>query len=259
MTLDLTPDADLGVFETMLVVDGEPVELATHLQRLRSSLDRLYGTPLPDEASALAVEAACALELGRLRLTASPATDDDRVGLGVAATAIDAAIVFPTWERGPALQTRAVGGWRGAHKWADRRLLERLESEASPAAPLLVDDDGAVLETTRANLFLVLADGRLATPPLDGRVLPGVARGRAIEMARELGVEVAEEVVSSADVASAREAFVTGSVRGVEPVQSIDGAKIGPSERPLATAVGALLRRRWLGDRAGEVAERPTS
>jgi para-aminobenzoate synthetase/4-amino-4-deoxychorismate lyase len=241
------PDPSLGVFETMLVVDGEPVELAAHLDRLRSSLERLYAAPLPTDAGDSVVAGVCGLDLGRVRLSATPR--DAEIGLDVVAVEIDVAIVFPPWERGLELRTQTVDGWRGEHKWADRQLLDWLDTETAPAGALLVDADGAVLETTRANLFVVRSDGRLATPPTDGRILPGVARMRAIEIARAAGIEPIEEPVTPADLASAREAFTTGSVRGVEPVRSIDGVEIGQQDTSVATTVAAGLRRRWLGER----------
>jgi len=232
----------------MLVLDGRPLELAAHLRRLESSLDHLYGASVPQDAAPLVLDGARGLEIGRLRLTASPSDERTGVDLEVTAAAIDAAIVCPPWERGPDLRARTVAGWRGGHKWVDRRLLEALEAETAPAAALLVDESGAVLETTRSNVFVVRADGRLATPPADGRILPGLMRMRVVETARTLGIEVVEDAVTRADTASAREVFVTNSLRGVEPVRSLDGSPIGHPDRSLADTIAADLRERWLSD-----------
>ena len=79
-------------------------------------------------------------------------------------------------------------GGIGAHKWIDRRLLDALADQVAPALPLLVDLDGYVLESWGANVFARLSGGTLVTPPLDGRILPGVARARLLavhERARE--------------------------------------------------------------------------
>ena len=43
------PDPALGVFETLLVVDGEPQRLEAHLARLARSLGELYGRALPGD------------------------------------------------------------------------------------------------------------------------------------------------------------------------------------------------------------------
>ena len=66
----------------------------------------------------------------------------------------------------------------GPHKWNDRRLLDAITAVAGPGAlPLLVDDDGSVLEATRMNV-LIQEHGRLVSPPADGRFRAGFGRTR---------------------------------------------------------------------------------
>ena len=66
----------------------------------------------------------------------------------------------------------------GPHKWCDRRLLDAITVAAGTAAlPLLVDDDGSVLESARMNV-LIEERGRLISPPADGRFRPGFGRRR---------------------------------------------------------------------------------
>src|SRR3954471_10077083 len=204
------PDPAQGVFETTLVAGGRPVALDAHLARLEASLDDLYGLAVPADARAQVEEAARGLELGRLRLTVTP---DGAAAVRVAD--VDPAAMFPT---APVQVTPiAVPGGIGAHKWADRRLLEEAggEGAVAPALPLIVDaKDGAVLEGSRGCLFVV-RDGVVTTPPADGRLLPGITRAQAIEVVRGLGVELREETLADLD---ADELFLTGAVRGVEPV-----------------------------------------
>lgn len=241
----LQPDAASGVFSTLLVVDGAPVELAAHLERLRASVRELYARSLPAEAAQAVEQAARGQALARLRLTVEP-DGDGPPRLSARAVAIERALVLPGWERALELRTAVVERWRGAHKWADRRLLEQLDAEAAPAGALLVDGTGAALETTRSNLFAVAADGVLRTPPADGSVLPGVNRARVLELARAAGVETREEPISHERLHEARELFTTGSVRGVEHVRALDGVAFdGPGE--IAGRLQDELRRRWFG------------
>jgi para-aminobenzoate synthetase/4-amino-4-deoxychorismate lyase len=232
------PDPAAGVFETTLVAGGRAVEVDAHLARLEASLAALYELPLPDDARALIADGAAGLELGRLRLTVVPGREPD-----VRTAEVDAELVFPS--AGTEVGLVAVAGWNGAHKWADRRLLDQAQAELGAAVPLLVDaDDGCVLEATRSNVFAV-RDGVVVTPPLDGRLLPGVARARAIEVARAAGIEVAERPLSLADLAAADEVFMTGGVRGVEPVARCQGLAEWDSAE-FGARVGAELRRAWL-------------
>lgn len=227
------PDPGRGVFETLLVNGGRPVALEDHLARLGTSVATLYDLALPDEAGAEIERGAALLELGRLRLDVTPDGS-----MSVTTAEIDPAILFP--REGLELTPVEVPGGIGGHKWADRRLIEA--AEAAVSSPLLVDpDDGAALEGTRSNLFVV-AGGAVITPPADGRLLPGTTRAHAIGVVRGLGLELREERV---DLAAADEVFLSGAVRGVQAVVRCEG--VGDWDSGEITArVGAELRRLWL-------------
>ncbi len=248
MRVSLTPDPQRGVFETMLVLDGEPVELDAHLKRLAGSLMTLYGEDLPSDMADQVREGAGDVSHGKLRITIAPSMA--RLEMRIATAPVDPATVFPGPAKGVALRSFTVEGGLGMHKWADRRLLEGAESDLAPGElSLLVDRDGAALEASRASLFAV-GDGWLTTPPADGRILPGIARRRTIETARSAGIEVREESQPLQSL-SGREVFLVGSVRGIEPVLTLDGAAL-PPPGTLSAQVAAGLRRRWLQVPQGE-------
>jgi para-aminobenzoate synthetase/4-amino-4-deoxychorismate lyase len=148
------------------------------------------------------------------------------------------------------LHSLSVPGGLGAHKWADRGLLE--EAQASLPAdgvPLIVDSDGGVLEASRANVFAVL-HGALLTPPTDGRILPGITRARVIEIAGRAGIETEETNMRHEDLLGADEVFLTGSVRGIEPVGSLDGVGlIGSGE--VTAGLAAMLLETWTAAKVG--------
>lgn len=151
------------------------------------------------------------------------------------------------------LEAVDVPGGLGDHKWADRDLLARLEPDPAARVALLVDSDGTVLEGSRGNVFAVRA-GRLSTPPLDGRILPGIARAVAIEEARGAGLEVVEEELALDDLVGADEVFTTGSVRGVEPVRALLGVREW-SAGGVAPLLAERLRRRWMPAAGATAAE----
>src|ERR1700709_2296469 len=66
------PDPARGVFETMLVLAGEPVELEAHLDRIEASLAALYGAGLPPAAAGLARERTAGPPPGRGGPTVGP-------------------------------------------------------------------------------------------------------------------------------------------------------------------------------------------
>ncbi|MGB7589019.1 MAG: aminotransferase class IV [Solirubrobacterales bacterium] len=267
MPVTAHPDPNRGVFETLLVVGGRPIEVDAHLARLGASLRTLFDLELGDEARKLVAEEAASLDLGRVRVTAQPQRNG-AIALDAGAAEVDPALVFPAAERAVALRSAVMPGGLGAHKWADRSQLERLqagfagtdgtadvsatasvepEGESDEPVPLLLDRDEAVLEGSRANLFAV-RDGALATPRLDGRILPGVARARVIDVAQAAGIEVQETDLTRVDLLGGDEVFLSGSVRGVEPVRSLDGSELRPAGA-ITRLVARELRRRWFAER----------
>ena len=225
----------MGIFETLLVVGGEPVELDAHLARLRRSLDEVYGSDLPAGAREELITAARGIQLGRLRLSVAPGEDCLRHDLLAGGVVPEA--VFP--ERGAELCSHSVPGGRGSHKWVDRRGMEH--PDTGPGQ--LICDGKEVLEAGWANLFAVREE-TLWTPPADGRILPGTARAAVLAIALESGLDAQEQPLRIEDILSADEVFLTNSIRGIEPVDALDGTPlpgIGPISRPLAAA----LRRRW--------------
>jgi para-aminobenzoate synthetase/4-amino-4-deoxychorismate lyase len=238
-----SPDPSADLFETLLVVDGRPVELDAHLGRLTASLDLLGAPPPPEDLGELARDRCRGIDLGRLRLTV--AREGDRMRAGARAEPVDPELVFPGWEHGRDLRSLRVRGGLGGHKWADRAPLERAAADlGGQELALIVDEDGAALEASRANLFAI-ADETLLTPRTDGRILPGIARARAIEVATLAGIEVREARLTVADLIACGEVFLTGSVRGVEPARSVDGSPLRPPGDVAAT-VARGLRDRWL-------------
>jgi para-aminobenzoate synthetase / 4-amino-4-deoxychorismate lyase len=225
----------------MLVLEGSPVELDAHLRRLGASLISLFDASLPADTRQRVVERARAVRHGKLRLTIIP--NRRALSATIATTEVARPLVFPDREAAVALRSVVVEGGLGSHKWADRALLEAAETAAPDAVPLLVDGDGWVLEASRGSVFAT-NEGALLTPPADGRILPGIARQRVIELATAQGVETREEKLTPADLHRG-EAFLAGSVRGVEPVRSVDGFAL-PCLDEVCARIATGLKRRWL-------------
>lgn len=250
MDAPLTPDPAQGVFETLLVVDGRPIELAAHLDRLGASLEALFGTAAPAGLGDLVTERARGVRLGRLRIVAG---HEHGGGAELTVEDVNPADFFPTRAHGAHLRSHVHAGGLGRHKWADRGPLRRIVT--GTALPLLLDRGDEVLEASRANVFAAVGQV-LVTPAADGRILPGIARAGAITAAREAGIEVVERPLPRAELLTADEVFLTGSVRGVEPARSLDGEPL-PAPGGLSRRVGDGLRRRWLGAAVADAAPAP--
>ena len=230
------PDRSRGVFETLLVVDGKPVELDAHLSRLGQSLEAIYSQELPPHLENKMRGAAVDIPLGRLRCTLAPA--EDGLQLDLLAGGVELEAVFP--ERGVHLRSHPVAGGLGAHKWAHRPGINR---PAPGEAGALIVDEGEVLEAGWANVFAVRA-GTLFTPPLDGRLLPGTTRAAVLQLAADHDIETREQPLHPEDLLHADETFLTGSIRGIEPALSLDGDEL-PGCGQLSRRLADALRRRW--------------
>ena len=112
------------------------------------------------------------------------------------------------------------------------------------------------------NLFFVMADGSLITPPLGGTILPGITRESLIKLAREEGLTVREERYSlaqwQADANSGKliETFACGTAAVVTPVgkvtSSSDSFTIGSGGPGQLTQ---KLRQRLVAIQRGEAAD----
>jgi len=111
---------------------------------------------------------------------------------------------------------------------------------------LMLDNTGHVAEGTGQNIFIL--KGRvLRTPPLHAGILAGVTRAVVMDLAREAGCDVREEMLNRFDVYTADEAFLTGTASEIAPIRSYDGrtvgsGKAGPVTRDLMTRFQAYVR-----------------
>ncbi|MFM8392720.1 MAG: branched-chain amino acid transaminase [Acidobacteriota bacterium] len=100
---------------------------------------------------------------------------------------------------------------------------------------IALDTTGNVSEGSGENLFLIRG-GKLFTPPLSSAVLTGITRDSVIQIARQMGIEVVEQVIPRAWLYIADEVFFTGTAAEITPIRSIDRIKIGAGKRGPVTA-----------------------
>src|SRR5690349_20896632 len=80
------------------------------------------------------------------------------------------------------------------------------------------------------NVFFVLDDGSLVTPPLTGTILPGITRDSVIKLAERAGRKVEERPVSLAEwqegamTGRIREAFACGTAAVITPIGQVRSA-----------------------------------
>ena len=95
---------------------------------------------------------------------------------------------------------------------------------------IMLDYEGHVSEGSGENIFLVEGE-KLFTPAMSSSNLKGITRDSIMTIARDLGYEVVEEVISRERLYSANEVFFTGTAAEVTPIRSIDHRQIGIGKR----------------------------
>jgi branched-chain amino acid aminotransferase len=86
---------------------------------------------------------------------------------------------------------------------------------------ILLDDKGHVCEGSGENIYVV-REGVIYTPPQTASILDGINRKTAIQISRDLGIEVVERDIARAELYLADEVFLTGTAAELVPVREID-------------------------------------
>ena len=231
-----------GVYEVIAVKNGRFVDDTPHLERLDRSLRELAIAP-PMSRAALRVVMAEMLRRNRIRdgilyiqMTRGvaarnhpfPSDSDTSVVMtarleppqdpGLADNGVDV-ISIPDirWKRCDIKSVSLLPNILG----------KQLAHRAGAFEAWQINGEGFVTEGTSTNAWIVDAEGRLCTPPIDEQILSGITRRRILKLAEREGIEFSERYFTLKEAQSAREAFITSSTTLVLPVTTIDDAVIG--------------------------------
>jgi len=111
---------------------------------------------------------------------------------------------------------------------------------------IALDTNGYVSEGSGENIFVV-RNGTLQTAPLGNSVLPGITRDSVMQIARDLGIPVVEQVIPREMLYIADEAFFTGTAAEVTAIRSVDKISVGkgvvgPITRAIQKEFYAIIR-----------------
>ncbi|NHK27972.1 hypothetical protein FF098_008660 [Parvularcula flava] len=256
-----------GLFETLLVREGEPVFLSEHLSRLHASA-RIMEVPVRYDETAIhkAIrklagvgdgDMAARITLSRgvgprgilppksgdaqpvMTIALSPAPPVRRTSISCIHSSIRRN------EGSPAARMKTLS-------YIDN-ILARQEAEQTGAGEaIMLNNQGLVTCTSVGNIFIVAGDNQLLTPNTDCGVLPGIVRRKIIDLARADGVEVEAGYVQDSDYQD-RPIFITNSLMGISPAHILGEepsgkvAMITRLKSLYAAAVAADLKQRKVG------------
>jgi branched-subunit amino acid aminotransferase/4-amino-4-deoxychorismate lyase len=215
-----------GVFEVVRVYEGRPFALGEHLDRLERSAANLrlgWGVPraeLEREASDLLAARGGTAFGGLLRVVLTRGGRRLLLTEPLPPTPARVRLGFVTYA-----PTRVLDGIKSL-SYAANMLCTRLAKERGFDEALLVTPHGRVLEAPTSSLFWVDPDGTLSTPPLEEHILASITRDRVLRLA-----DVSERPVTTAELLSAREAFLASTTREVQSVAAIEDRELPEGER----------------------------
>jgi branched-chain amino acid aminotransferase/4-amino-4-deoxychorismate lyase len=235
-----------GLFETLLVVEGGILNWEAHIDRLHRGCEAL-GLPKPAPIDCLAaaedaVEAAGPLRRAAVRNTLTAGVGGrglDRPEEPSRTLAASAAPVSGS-DRPLRLVTSPIRRNEGSPTsrlkslaYLDNVLARRDARLRGAEEALMLNNRGELACAAAANLFWI--EGReLFTPALDCGVLGGTVRAALLARAGAREVRAGPEALEAADAV-----FLTNSLIGVAPVQSLDARAFEP--HPRVAELGELL------------------
>jgi branched-chain amino acid aminotransferase len=253
-----------GVFETLLITNGEVFALDRHLERLANSA-RGLGIICPDssvvtEAVRQTLLANSSIDHGRLRITVTSGNGplgSDRGG--AQPTLVVTLAKTPRWpnttsavlipwiknERSPLVGLKTTS-------YAENVMALELAHNLGFSEALMCDSQGRLSEGTGSNIFIV-RDGELITPGVHTGLLKGITRDLVLECAHTLGLKVSFADTAASQLATISEAFLTSSTRNVHPITELGTCdssgklevthelEVGPITQRLSEALQRIL------------------
>jgi branched-chain amino acid aminotransferase len=221
-----------GVFETLLVSDGEVFALDRHLARLAKSASGL-GISMPDSVKisngiTQVLQKNPKVDFGRLRITvtsgAGPLGSDRTsaeptlvISLAEQATwPASTKVILVPWTRN---ENSPLAGLKTTSYAENVYALDAAKSQGFSEA-IFCDTSGRLCEGTGSNIFLVKGD-QIFTPSDASGLLRGITRDLVIEWATDSGFVIVERDVDPGELWDADEVFITSSTRDVHPVSEL--------------------------------------
>jgi len=246
--------------------------LGDHMRRFADSC-RIYRMPLEHSRETLiqaCVDTVSENELPHCYLRPIALRTGEQMGVLPTSTPLEVFIIPWTW--GPYLGHDAlaegvdvcVSSWRRPAPDTFPTLakaggnylnsqLSKMEARLDHYAEgIMLDSFGLVSEGSGENLFLV-RDGRLITAPLSAGILNGITRDSVSRIARDMDIEVVEQVMPREMLYVADELFFTGTAAEITPIRSVDRIPVGAGKPGPVTLE---IQRQYMGIAEGRLPDR---
>lgn len=217
-----TEEKERIIYEVFRVASGVPLFYEDHIKRLESSFkltNKVFSYNYDKiKEYILKLIKANDIKFGNIKLTFDIKTDTMKI--------ISIKHSYPTeemYENG--VNTIFYHGERTNPnaKIIDTNFRSRVTEEInknSAFEAILVNNDGYITEGSKSNIFMI-KDGILYTSPLED-VLPGVTRGRIINVAKNSNIKFEEKKVNYQDIEKYDAVFISGTSPNILPIAKIN-------------------------------------
>ena len=131
--------------------------------------------------------------------------------------------------------------------------LTKMEARADEYSEgIMLDSFGHVSEGSGENLFAV-HDGCLYTAPIGAGILQGITRNSVVTLARDMGLEVREQLMPREFLYIADELFFCGTAAEITPIRSVDRIEVGEGKPGPVTR---RIQREYMGIAKGTIPDR---
>ncbi|QZY55987.1 aminotransferase class IV [Crassaminicella profunda] len=224
------------IYEVIRVIDGVPLFLEEHLERMRKSA-QLLGVSIQKPDEIITDEILRLIQINKCKNMNVKLLCSSRKGEKQDFFVYFIKSHYPTkdiYEKG--IHTILYDSERenpnakvintSFREHVNQRIKEENAFEA-----LLVNKEGTITEGSRSNMFFVKGEEVLTAPAAD--VLLGVTRKRIMKVCKDLNIPVREKAISIKDIDSLDGAFMSGTSVNVLPIRSIDQTYLDAADNKL--------------------------
>jgi branched-chain amino acid aminotransferase len=230
---DLAVQRGYGIFDFFKTIDGKPVFLEDHLDRLfRSAV--LMRLEIKQSRDEIRDKISSLIEINKLKdsgikviLTGGFSPDGFNIAepnLVISQQEFQIPKTMP--EKGISILTHEY-----QRHFSDAKTLDYLQAiwlqpilKEKKADDVLYYSAGIIRECPRANIFIVTKDHKVITP--ENGMLKGVTRKQVLELSSEKYITEARDV-SFEEFRDAAEIFITSTTKNILPVVQVDGHIVG--------------------------------
>ena len=227
-----------GIFETLLVRNGQPVFLEAHLDRLTRGA-RTLGFTAPIDATAIHAVIIALLGANQLnqepraavRITLTRGTGPRGLAPPKDPSPTMLIACFASSEPSQSTSVITSSVRRNEHSpsanlkalpYLDQIFAKQEAWAAGAEDALLRNTSGKLVCASAANLFL-WDSNTLITPPVKDGCLDGITRRAIIDLAGKNNIDCFEESITPSTLASVHSGFLTNALVGLQSLHSVDG------------------------------------